>query len=162
MLSKHVERLLGLRASSKCCIFEIRWCIGFSHFLNCFVGLTHFKTAMADHKHIFSAIVDTGCTHLYTNTFSDVDPLSIRKLNPPMKLDGITGGVQVAGPFKSYSVVIPCPRSPSPSRFQTHCVILCNHYNPWCAYGKASQRSNEKGPSGSVVCFRNQPNHIVP
>jgi len=56
---------------------------------------SHFKTATADHKHIFSAIVDTGCTHSCTNTFSDVDPLSIRKLNPPMKLDGIAGGVQV-------------------------------------------------------------------
>jgi len=55
----------------------------------------HFKTATADHKHIFSAIVDTGCTHSCTNTFSDVDPLSIRKLNPPMKLDGISGGLQV-------------------------------------------------------------------
>jgi len=56
---------------------------------------THIKTATANHKHIFSAIVDTGCTHLCTNTFSDVDPLSIRKLNPPMKLNGIAGGVQV-------------------------------------------------------------------
>ena len=56
---------------------------------------SHFKTTTADHKHIFSAIVDTGCAHSCTNTFSDVDPLSIRKLNPPMKLDGIAGGVQV-------------------------------------------------------------------
>jgi len=56
---------------------------------------SHFKTATADHKHIFSAIVDTGCTHSCTNTFSDVDPLSIRKLNPPVKLDGIAGSVQV-------------------------------------------------------------------
>jgi len=56
---------------------------------------THFKMATANHKHIFSVIVDTGCTHSCTNTFSDVDPLSIRKLNPPMKLDGIAGGIQV-------------------------------------------------------------------
>jgi len=55
----------------------------------------HFKTAAANDEHIFSAIVDTGCAHSCANSFSDANPLSIRKLNPPMKLDGIAGGVQV-------------------------------------------------------------------
>ena len=51
-----------------------------------------------------------------------------------------------ARPFKCYSVVIPCPRSLSSSRFPTHHVILFNHCDPWRTYGKVRQRSNAKGP----------------
>jgi len=49
--------------------------------------------------------------------------------------------------FLPWQLLLPtCSRSLSPSCFQTNRAILCNHYNPWHTQGKASQRSNEKGP----------------
>jgi len=42
-----------------------------------------------------------------------------------------------------------------------HCahILLVNHHNPSRTYGKASQRSDAKGPFGSVLCFWIQPSH---
>ena len=45
--------------------------------------------------HIFNAIVDTGCSYSATNTFSDCDPASIRRLTEPITLGGIAGSLQV-------------------------------------------------------------------
>ena len=52
-----------------------------------------FLHAIGHNNNVFSAIVDTGCSHSATNTFSDVDPQSIRKLDKPITLDGIAGGL---------------------------------------------------------------------
>jgi len=45
--------------------------------------------------HTFTCIVDTGCSHSATNTFSDVDPTSIRILEKPLTLGGIAGGLEI-------------------------------------------------------------------
>ena len=54
-----------------------------------------FSKATGDHPHVFSAIVDSGCTHSTTNSFSDVDPKSIRKLSKPLNVGGVSGDILV-------------------------------------------------------------------
>ena len=51
--------------------------------------------ATAGSPHIFSAIVDSGCSYSATNCFSDVDPKSIRKLSEPIVLGGIAGSLEI-------------------------------------------------------------------
>jgi len=54
-----------------------------------------FHQATEGHQHVFSAIIDSGCTHSTTNTFSDVDPTTIRKLSVPLNVGGINGDIKV-------------------------------------------------------------------
>ena len=54
-----------------------------------------FSQATSNNRHVFSAVVDSGCTHSSTNKFSDCDPTTIRRLKTPMTLGGIAGGLQV-------------------------------------------------------------------
>jgi len=54
-----------------------------------------FSKATGDHPHVFSAIVNSGCTHSTTNSFSDVDPKSIRKLSKPLNVGGVGGDILV-------------------------------------------------------------------
>ena len=45
--------------------------------------------------HVFTCIVDSGCSFSATNTFTDVEPSSIRKLREPINLGGIAGGLSI-------------------------------------------------------------------
>jgi len=42
-----------------------------------------FSQATLNNRHVFSAVIDSGCTHSSTNKFSDCDPSSIRRLTTP-------------------------------------------------------------------------------
>ena len=51
---------------------------------------------LTDHNpNAFTCIVDSGCSYSATNTFSDVDPKSIRRLSNPILLGGIAGGLTI-------------------------------------------------------------------
>jgi len=51
--------------------------------------------ATLNNRHVFSAVIDSGCTHSSTNKFSDCDPSSVCRLTTPITLGGIAGGLQV-------------------------------------------------------------------
>lgn len=55
----------------------------------------HFKDITQNNPHAFTCIVDSGCSYSATNTFSDVEPSTIRKLNAPISLGGIAGGLTI-------------------------------------------------------------------
>lgn len=54
-----------------------------------------FHQATHGNEHVFSAIVDSGCTHSTTNSFADVEPTTIRKLSVPLSVGGINGDIKV-------------------------------------------------------------------
>jgi len=54
-----------------------------------------FSKATGNHPHVFSAIVDSRCTHSTTNSFTNVDPESIRRLSKPLNVGGIGGDILV-------------------------------------------------------------------
>ena len=54
-----------------------------------------FRKAIGDHPHVFSAIIDSGCTHSTTNSFNHVVPESIRKLSKPLNVGGVGGDILV-------------------------------------------------------------------
>jgi hypothetical protein len=45
--------------------------------------------------HVFTCIVDSGCSYSATNSFTDVDPGTIRKLKTPITLGGIAGSLAI-------------------------------------------------------------------
>jgi len=54
-----------------------------------------FRKAIGDHPHVFSAIIDSGCTHSTSNSFNHVVPESIRKLSKPLNVGGVGGDILV-------------------------------------------------------------------
>lgn len=56
----------------------------------------HFQQMTQHSPHAFTCIVDSGCSFSATNTFSDVDPTTIRKLTTPVRLGGIAGDLMIS------------------------------------------------------------------
>jgi Reverse transcriptase (RNA-dependent DNA polymerase) len=54
-----------------------------------------FQELTSNSPHAFTCIVDTGCSHSATNSFTDVDPTTIRELTEPINLGGIAGGLLI-------------------------------------------------------------------
>lgn len=54
-----------------------------------------FQDLTKQSPHVFTCIVDSGCSYSATNTFTDVDPTTLRKLQTPITLGGIAGSLAI-------------------------------------------------------------------
>jgi len=54
-----------------------------------------FNASTNNNDDVFSAIIDSGSSYSGTNTFSDVIPSSVRRLEQPINLQGIAGGLTI-------------------------------------------------------------------